>query len=162
MSNLPDQIESVKSTLTEPIPTPPDLEGKKATPHEILQRLNWGEPALTIVDVRDHEAFNKEHIQGAISMPADQFPQVAESSLQQKRDIYIYSDGDDRAAMAARQLREAGYVSVAEIDGGLAAWKAVGGAMDGVDAIIPPEATQETLFPTRKGPTPTRGDAGEQ
>jgi len=162
MSDFEDQIEAVKSTLTEPLPTPPEMSGTKATPHEILQRLNWGEPALTIVDVRDREAFNSEHIQGAISMPADQLPQSAEPALDRKRDIYIYSDGDDRAAMAANGLREAGYISVAEIDGGLAAWKAIGGAMDGSDAIIPPEVTQETLFPTRKGPTPTRGHAGER
>lgn len=146
MSDLPEQIESVKSTLTEPLPTPPEMSGKKATPHEILQRLNWGEPALTIVDVRDRDAFNHEHIQGAISMPSEQMPQAAEAALQAKRDIYIYGHEGDQAAVVANQLRQAGFINVAEIDGGLSAWKSVGGPLDGIDAIMSREETLQSDF----------------
>ena len=74
MANLSDQIESAKSTLTGPLPTPPEMSGKQADPNELLSRLNWGEPGLTIVDVRDREAFNNERITGAVPIPMGQIP----------------------------------------------------------------------------------------
>ncbi|PSN12432.1 rhodanese-like domain-containing protein, partial [filamentous cyanobacterium CCP5] len=48
------------------VTNPPELSSK-ATVQDLKTRLDWGEPALTIIDVRDREAFNLLHIQGAIS-----------------------------------------------------------------------------------------------
>jgi rhodanese-related sulfurtransferase len=38
----------------------------------LKERLDWGEPALTIIDVRDRDAFNISHICGAISLPLNE------------------------------------------------------------------------------------------
>ncbi len=143
MAQLSDQIESVKSTITEPLPTPPDLTGKKAAPNELLSRLNWGEPGLTIVDVRSREAFNNERITGAVPMPMGQIPDSEEPLLEYERDLYIYSDSPENATEAANRFRQAGFKHVAEIEGGLDAWKKIGGPTEGVYAFSSPAKSAE-------------------
>lgn len=143
MTNLSEQIESAKDTITEPLPTPPDMEGKQAEPQELLERLNWGEPALTIIDVRDREAFNKERITGAVPMPMGQLPEGAEPMLEHNRDIYLYSDTAENASEAANRLRQAGFQKVAEIKGGLSSWKDIGGPVEGVEAFSSPLKAEE-------------------
>lgn len=143
MSNLSEQIESAKSTVTEPLPTPPDMEGKQADPRELLERLNWGEPALTIIDARDREDFNKERITGAVPIAVDHLPEAAEPMLERNRDIYIYSDTAESTAEAAKQLRQAGFQKVAEIKGGLSSWKNIGGPVEGVEAFSSPKKAEE-------------------
>ena len=133
-----DKVESVKSKVTQPLPTPPDMSKLQAPPEELLKRLNWGEPALTIIDVRSREAFNEERITGAIPISADQILQGVESSLEFKRDIYLYGDSNEAAAEAANQLRQAGYNNVALVQGGLPAWKSIGGATEGTEAFASP------------------------
>ncbi|HEY9621757.1 MAG TPA: rhodanese-like domain-containing protein [Crinalium sp.] len=107
------------------IPVPPTLQPKSRV-HDLKARLDWGEPALTIVDARDRTHFNSHHIQGAISMPLDRLTDSALTSLGLGRDIYIYGETDDETAIAAARLREAGFLHVSELRGGVAAWKAVG------------------------------------
>lgn len=107
------------------IPTPPPLRARSLV-YDLKARLDWGKPALTIIDVRDRELFNDSHIMGAISMPMHQLVSRALASLSKSRDLYIYGDTDEETAEAAALLRTAGYRNVAEIRGGVAAWKAVG------------------------------------
>ena len=143
MTNLSDQIESAKSTVTEPLPTPPDMSGKQSSPKELLSRLNWGEPGLTIVDIRSREAFNNERITGAVPMPMDQIPGSAESTLEYERDMYIYSDSAENTAEAANRFRQAGFKHVAELQGGLDAWKRIGGPTEGIYAFSSPAKSAE-------------------
>ena len=105
MANLSDQIESAKSTLTGPLPTPPEMSGKQADPNELLSRLNWGEPGLTIVDVRDREAFNNGayHRCGTHSHGAN-FPDSAEPLLEYERDLYIYGDNAGTASESSQPV----------------------------------------------------------
>jgi rhodanese-related sulfurtransferase len=74
--------------------------------------------------VRSHSEFNQRHIMGAINLPAHELVDRALDSLELVRDIYVYGDTDEEAAAAAAQLRQAGFVNVSEIQGGLPAWKA--------------------------------------
>jgi rhodanese-related sulfurtransferase len=94
--------------------------------YDLKERLDWGEPALTIIDARPRPEFNENHITGAVSMPATMLLKLAPLSLEADRDIYIYSNSDDEAKAAADQLRTAGYASVSVLRGGVAAWKAAG------------------------------------
>jgi rhodanese-related sulfurtransferase len=89
----------------------------------LKNRLDWGEPALTIIDVRDRSAFNASHIMGAIAMPMNELVSRARASLETIRDIYVYGQTEEQTAEAASKLREAGYQHIAELVGGLAAWK---------------------------------------
>jgi hypothetical protein len=69
MSNhLEENIQEIKETITKPLPHPPSLT-QKSSANALKERLEWGEPALTILDVRDRETFNKQHITGAMPMP---------------------------------------------------------------------------------------------
>ncbi len=100
--------------------------GAKSRVHDLKRRLDWGQPALTIVDVRDRQEFYFSHILGAVSMPLPELVSRASKALEFDRDIYLYSDTDEEAALAALQLRQAGFRNVSELRGGLPAWKAMG------------------------------------
>ncbi|MGC9528758.1 MAG: rhodanese-like domain-containing protein [Limnospira sp.] len=118
------------------IPTPQTKSFKpQSKAGDLKTRLDWGEPALTIVDVRDRDSYNLSHIQGAIPMPMPTLPGRAMESLELERDIYVYGDTDEETAEAATQLREAGFKRVSELTGGLAAWKAVGYPLSAVSAV---------------------------
>lgn len=94
--------------------------------YDLKARLDWGEPALTIIDTRDRALFNESHIMGAISMPMSELVNRTLSSLEFDRDIYVYASTDEEATVAAEQLRAAGYQKVCVLRGGVAAWKAAG------------------------------------
>ena len=106
------------------IPTPPPFKDKSLV-FELKSRLDWGEPALTIIDARDRTEFNFRHILGAIPMPLQELVNRAKSSLENSRDIYIYGETDEETAIAASLLRDAGFQNVSELRGGVAAWRAL-------------------------------------
>ena len=131
MTSIQKMITNIKGALPNITPTPPDLK-PQSTVHELKSRLEWGEPALTIVDVRDRDAFNDGHITGAIPMPLDELLQdVQVPGITVDRDIYLYGATDEETAQAAAQLRRNGFCRVSELKGGLSAWKAVAGPTDG-------------------------------
>ena len=70
MKNLQDTIVEVKEALPNLTPTPPSLKAESSA-YDLKSRLEWGGPALTIVDIRDRETFNEGHITGAVPMPMD-------------------------------------------------------------------------------------------
>lgn len=100
--------------------------------NDLNSRLRWGQPALTIIDVRDRLTYNQSHITGAISIPLDDLANRANSSLQKEREIYVYGDDDSQAGRAAVTLRSNGFRNVSQLSGGLSAWKNVGGATEGL------------------------------
>jgi rhodanese-related sulfurtransferase len=106
-------------------PTPAPLQAKSRV-HDLKARLDWGEPALTILDVRDRSQFNRSHIVGALCMPPEELVARALTSLELDRDLYVYGETDDETVEAAAQLRRVGYRHVSELRGGVSAWKAVG------------------------------------
>jgi rhodanese-related sulfurtransferase len=107
------------------IPIPAPLKPQSRV-YDLKQRLDWGEPALTIIDVRNRDVFNISHIRGAISFPLSQLVEQALASVELVRDIYVYGSSDQETAAAAAALKEAGYQNVAELLGGVEAWKAAG------------------------------------
>ncbi|MEL6440167.1 MAG: rhodanese-like domain-containing protein [Cyanobacteria bacterium J06621_8] len=116
-------ISQVKEVLTAAIPTPPEAT-PVASAQALKERLRWGEPALTILDGRDREAFLEERIRGAMLLEDT-------GNFAENRDIYVYASSDEETAAAADKLRQAGYSNVSQLQGGLAAWKAVKGATEG-------------------------------
>lgn len=116
------------------IPLPPPLRSRSLV-YDLKARLDWGNPALTILDVRDRALFNISHISGAISMPVNELIDRASLSLPLNRDLYIYGETDEDSAEIADRLRAVGYRYVSEIRGGVSAWKAVGFPIDSVLAV---------------------------
>lgn len=102
--------------------------------HDLKSRLEWGQPAFTIVDVRDRPSYNHGHITGAIPIPLDELGQRAKSALHKERHIYVYGADDQQATSAVQALRAVGFGEVSGIPGGLSAWKSAGGATEGVGA----------------------------
>ncbi len=101
-----------------------------ASPSELKKRLDWGEPALTIIDIRSRKAFEESHITGAASIPDAVLVETLSTNLELKRDIYVYGSNDRQSLEAVLRLRAAGYQSVADLKGGLPAWKAIGGSVE--------------------------------
>lgn len=114
------------------IPNQPPVTKKKTDAHVLKSRLEWGEPAFTIIDVRDRQTYNEGHIMGALPMTMDGLGDAAAKSLAKSRDIYIYGGSDDETTQAAQALRSSGFENVSELKGGLAAWKAIGGPTEGI------------------------------
>ncbi|MFM7405731.1 MAG: rhodanese-like domain-containing protein [Cuspidothrix sp.] len=100
--------------------------------NDLKTSLLWGQPAFTIIDVRDRSTYNHSRITGAISIPLEDLESRAQTSLHRERQIYIYGDNETQSAQAVRTLQFLGFTSVAELSGGLQAWKAIGGATEGV------------------------------
>jgi rhodanese-related sulfurtransferase len=123
--------ETVSKVAAPVIPSQPPIRSESDV-HELKSRLEWGEPALTILDVRDRPTFNEGRVLGALSTPIDRVVEIAESSLAKSRDIYVYGDSDAQSAEAAQLLRSAGFEHVSVLKGGLAAWKAIGGPTEGI------------------------------
>lgn len=142
VNKLADGILDAKEKMPNITPTPPGFK-EVSSAHDLKSRLEWGEPAFTVLDVRDRQTYNNGHIMGAMPMPLEQLSQGIEPSpsLALNRDIYVYADSDDQTSQAANQLRNAGFSNVAELKGGLAAWKAIGGPTEGVvESMTPPSA----------------------
>ena len=137
VDNLQDSIKNTKEALPNITPTPPDLKTQSA-PEDLKSRLEWGEPALTIVDVRDREDFNRAHIMGAMPMPIEELADRAKAGLQLERDIYVYGNSEEETSQAAVTLRQTGFRNVAELKGGLEGWKAIEGSTEGTEAILDP------------------------
>ncbi|MEM7592189.1 MAG: rhodanese-like domain-containing protein [Cyanobacteria bacterium P01_A01_bin.83] len=116
-------VSEAKEKIAEVVPTPPKPT-PKASAQSLKKRLQWGEPGLTIIDTRDRESFLEERIKGA--MLIDDV-----SSLPENREIYLYGDSDQSTAEVANQLRQKGFESISEVQGGLAGWKAITGSTEG-------------------------------
>jgi len=113
------------------IPPEPPVQGQSGV-HELKSRLEWGEPAFTILDVRSRDAYNDAHIMGAMPMPTEEVVDRAKASIAPSRDIYIYGETDEETAAAAVKLRSAGFEHILELKGGLPAWKAIAGPTEGI------------------------------
>lgn len=104
------------------IPIPEPIQDQSSV-SSLKKRLDWGEPALTIIDVRPRKLFNINHIVGSIPMPMDEPANLTLANLELNRDIYVYAATNEQTAVAANKLRQAGYQNVSELIGGLTAWK---------------------------------------
>jgi rhodanese-related sulfurtransferase len=103
--------------------------------YDLKERLDWGEPALSIVDIRDRGEFNQSHITGAISIPASRLVSEASKYFEIDRDIYIYGNTDDEATAVAEQLKASGFSQVSILRGGVAAWKAAGFPIEAITPV---------------------------
>lgn len=120
-------ISEIKENVIDKVaPTPSDFSPKSSA-QALKERLQWGEPGLTIIDARDRDSFLEERITGSML-------QEDVSGLETNREIYIYSNTDSEAEAAANKLRESGFEKVSQLQGGLAGWKAVQGSTEGRSA----------------------------
>ncbi|OIQ98113.1 thiosulfate sulfurtransferase PspE precursor [mine drainage metagenome] len=79
-----------------------------------------------VIDARDKEQFDKEHIPGAVNL---EWRQVLEkrASIPKDKPVLIYCNTGSLSAQAGFALRVVGYENVRIIQGGFADWKTKGG-----------------------------------
>src|SRR6202045_4469285 len=103
-------------------------------PEEAATKLQTGE--AVIVDVRDKDEWEEEHIPDAINLSRGTIELEIEEEVPDSNAVIItHCGGGGRSALAAESLQKMGYKNVRSMAGGLKAWKAAG-------------------FPTTKKPEP--------
>jgi rhodanese-related sulfurtransferase len=91
-----------------------------------LQKQQEAGARLTVIDTRSPQDFAREHIPGAINIPAAVCPQ---KTLPPMGEVVVYGDGlvADPAEGAAAALAAKPGLKVSLLDGGFAAWKSGSG-----------------------------------
>lgn len=80
-----------------------------------------------LLDVRTKEEWDEGHLKGAklVTVTEEGFLDKAKATLDPKKGVVVYCRSGRRSAMAAEQLRAAGF-TVYDLDGGITTWKAAG------------------------------------
>lgn len=72
---------------------------------------------ITLIDVRSHKAFEKDHIKNAISIP---LAQINEEKISSKQ-LLVYSERGEDSVEASRLLSKRGF-EVLNLEGGVVFW----------------------------------------
>ena len=133
-ASIDQATDSPKETVKGMTRQMADADQQSVSAADLKRRLDWGEPALTIIDVRHAEDFQQERIMGAISMPEADLVEQASSTLEAERDIFVYGATSTQMSQAAMSLADAGFEKVAVIEGALSGWKQAAGQTEGIAA----------------------------
>lgn len=107
-----------------PSPGAPDKGG----PVKIEQAEKQIAAGVQLVDVRTAGEWKEGRLKGAklITSTEPGFLEKAKASLDPAKPVLVYCRSGKRSEKAAAILREAGFVKVDEMKGGILAWKAAG------------------------------------
>ena len=95
------------------------------SPQDAAAKLKDGE--AVIVDVRETDEWDEEHIPGAIHMNRGTIELDIEEKVPDTNAMIItHCGGGGRSALAAESLQKMGYKNVRSMAGGVKAWKAAG------------------------------------
>jgi rhodanese-related sulfurtransferase len=95
------------------------------SPNESVEKAKNGE--AVIIDVRDQDEWDEEHIANAIHLSRGTIELDIEEKVTDPNAVIIcHCGGGGRSALAAESLRKMGYKNVRSMAGGLKAWKAAG------------------------------------
>jgi rhodanese-related sulfurtransferase len=75
------------------------------------------------VDIREPEAFNKEHIADSSNIPLSTLADKVSTLKDPAQPIILVCASGQRARSAAKQLRSSGFTEVYVLNGGLNTWK---------------------------------------
>jgi len=95
------------------------------SPQDAAAKSKSGE--AVIVDVREKDEWEQEHIPGAIHMSRGTIELDIEEKIPDLNQMIItHCGGGGRSALAAESLQKMGYKNVRSMAGGFKAWKAAG------------------------------------
>jgi len=90
---------------------------------EVHDALERGEK-VTVVDVREPDEWEAGHVPGAKHLPRGLLEYKAADELPDKdARIVVHCALGGRGALAAKSLQEMGYTNVANMEGGVKAWR---------------------------------------
>ena len=93
---------------------------------EVRTRTSNGR-GYVVVDVREKDEWREGHLDGAVSLPRGFLELRVEETIPDKATpIIAYCAGGTRSLLAAKQLKEMGYVEVISMSGGYNGWKNAG------------------------------------
>jgi rhodanese-related sulfurtransferase len=97
------------------------------TPLKVEQAEKQLAGGVQLLDVRTPKEWNEGHLQGAklVTLAKEGFVEKVKAALDPKKPVLVYCRSGRRSAMAAKQLREAGF-TVHDLDGGITAWQKAG------------------------------------
>ena len=88
--------------------------------------IDNNEPVI-ILDVRDKEQYDAEHLPGAISLPRAAIElEIDELVPDQDTHIIAHCGGNTRGSLSAHTLQIMGYENASVLTGGFRGWKAAG------------------------------------
>ncbi len=94
---------------------------------DLQQRVTSGELGLTLLDVREKDAFAAGHIPGARHLPRGQLElRVNQELPDPTQRILTVCEFGHISTLAAATLRQLGFVHAAAFDGGMKAWRDAG------------------------------------
>ena len=83
--------------------------------------------SVVILDVRDEEQYEAEHLPGAISLPRAAIElEIDEIVPDQDTHIVAHCGGNTRGSLSAHTLQIMGYKNASVLTGGFRGWKAAG------------------------------------
>jgi len=97
---------------------------REISPTEAAAKLKSGD--ALIIDVREKDEWDEEHIPGAIHLSRGTIELDIEEKVPDTNAMIIcHCGGGGRSALAAESLQKMGYKNVRSMAGGFKAWKAV-------------------------------------
>jgi rhodanese-related sulfurtransferase len=94
---------------------------------ELKNRLELGNGELTVLDVRERDAYEAGHIPGAQLLPRGQLElRVNDELTDPTRRIVVCCEFGRVSTLATATLRQMGFVCAAALDGGIKAWREAG------------------------------------
>jgi rhodanese-related sulfurtransferase len=97
---------------------------------ELKACLELRRDGLTVLDVREREAFEEDHIPGAQLLPRGQLElRVNEELVDPTRRILVYCEFGRVSTLATATLRQMGFRCAVALDGGMKAWRDAGYAV---------------------------------
>ncbi|NRA55058.1 MAG: MBL fold metallo-hydrolase [Gammaproteobacteria bacterium] len=94
---------------------------------EVQKRIQSSDPDILLLDVREHDAFEQEHIPGAMFIPRGQLELRVNNLLTDPTQrIVVYCEFGKISTLAAATLREMGFSRAVALDGGLRTWREAG------------------------------------
>ena len=97
------------------------------TSAEALKTAIDNNESVVILDVRDKELYDAEHLPGAISLPRAAIElEIDELVPDQDTHIVAHCGGNTRGSLSAHTLQIMGYENASVLTGGFRGWKAAG------------------------------------
>jgi rhodanese-related sulfurtransferase len=82
------------------------------------------QPEVQLVDVRTPEEFSEGHLENAINIDvtSDDFDAKV-ASLDKEKPVMVYCKSGGRSARASARLKELGFKTITDLEGGITNWK---------------------------------------
>jgi rhodanese-related sulfurtransferase len=97
-------------------------------PVKIEQAEKQISSGIQLLDVRTIDEWETGYLKGAklVTFGEKGFVEKAKATLDPKKPVLVYCRSGKRTVKAAKELRDAGFTTVSELEGGITAWEKAG------------------------------------